>query len=279
MRFAFGLLLLLGLAEAGAQDSLRGKRYYLDAGRLTGSGVSCVDCHGGLPGGAFGIGRAANSPWIIENAVNTLAPMAPFRGRLSSADFADLAAFIGNPGVASPDLRLTTSAPPGGEAGADRIDFGKTAAGATSLPATLNFVNAGQVAMRLTSAPRVEGLNTPDFAIAATDCVEGATLMSQQSCRVDLRFRPGTGDGLRTAAARIDHDWVGGTAAIALLGTAVAASAPTPPSSPAAAPVGSDGGGGGALDGLASLVLFGVLVMRAAGGRLSGGKGRRARGS
>jgi hypothetical protein len=47
-----------------------------------------------LPGGAFGIGRAANSPQIVENAVNTVAPMVPFRGRPSSTDFADPAAFI-----------------------------------------------------------------------------------------------------------------------------------------------------------------------------------------
>ena len=31
--------------------------------------MNCVDCHGGLPGGLFGIGCAANDPAAVEHSV------------------------------------------------------------------------------------------------------------------------------------------------------------------------------------------------------------------
>jgi len=231
---------LAAMAQAApAQDALRGKRLYLDAGRVVGSGVSCVDCHGGLPGGAFGIGRAANSPEIVERAVSTIAPMAPFRGRLSAQDYADLAAFIGNPAVPSPELRVTTTAPAGGRAGADRIDFGPVPAGGNSAVASVHLVNVGLLPMQLVRAPRLAGVDASDFVVLGSDCQAPATLLSQQGCRIDLAFRPAAGGGLRTAAVQVEHDWVEGVAALALIGTAVA----TTPPAPAGGSAGTGGGG------------------------------------
>lgn len=128
---------------AQAQDALRGKRLYLDTARLVASGVSCVDCHGGLPGGAFGIGKAANNPDVVERAVSTIAPMAPFRGRLNAEDYADLAAFIGNPAVQSPQLRITSTVPAGGSAASDRLDFGPVPPGGRSAVGSMHLVNLG----------------------------------------------------------------------------------------------------------------------------------------
>lgn len=232
---------LLAASTAKAQDALRGKRLYLDAARVVGSGVSCVDCHGGLPGGVFGIGRAANNPAIVENAVNSVAAMTPFRGRLAAADYADLAAYIGQPAVPSAVVRITTSLP-GGAAGADdRIEFGDIAAGATSGVATLRITNAGAVAFAVTAAPVLAGANAGEFSIEATDCATAITLAATQSCRVDLRFRPAGVAGARTARVGVSHDWVGGAAAVALLGNVPSTAQPpgTSPSSP-----GSGGGGG-----------------------------------
>src|SRR3712207_3732517 len=62
-----------------------------------------------LPPGAFGTSRAAGRPEIVAQAVNSIAPMAPLRGRLTAQDYAALAAFIGDPEVPSPALRLTPS--------------------------------------------------------------------------------------------------------------------------------------------------------------------------
>lgn len=242
---------------AGAQDALRGKRLFLDVGRTSGAGVSCVDCHGGLPGGNFGIDRAANDPRMVENAVNTIPQMARLRGRLTATDFADLAAYIGNPFVPSPELRLTTTTSPNG---ADRIDFGTAAPGGAAVSATLNVLNLGSVPLRLTSAPRLAA-DSADFRITATDCAADMALAAQQSCRVDLAFAP-EAFGLRTAALRLDHDWVGGTAALALIGTASPAPAPVTPPPETLPPVAvSDQGGGGSIGGAALLAL--ALLCRA----------------
>jgi cytochrome c553 len=235
--------LLAALAfGAQAQDALRGKRLYLDADRLVGSGVSCVDCHGGLPGGAFGIGKAANDPDVIERAVAAIAPMAPFRARLSAQDFADLAAFIGNPGVPSPDLRLTTTAPAGGVAATDRIDFGEVAPGASSAVGSMQLVNVGLLPLALVSAPRIVGAGAAEFSVVGSDCRAPSSLQPQQACRIDLVFRPVGGSGPRTAAVQVDHDWVEGLAALALIGNAKAPAASPP--APSGAGTGTGGGGG-----------------------------------
>lgn len=235
------LMLAFGLAPAvHAQDSLRGKRLYLDAARIVGSGVSCVDCHGGLPGGAFAIGAAANDPARVERAVNAVPQMAPFRGRLVGVDFVDLAAYIGNPAVPSPDLRVSTSGPASLPSIGNRLEFGPLASGQVSAGSTVHLVNQGAVTMQLSSGPRIAGVNPTDFEIESTDCAAAQTLISGASCSVRLRFRPAPGPVPRSAALQIDHDWIGGTAAVALLGSAQSETAA------AAGPANSGGGGGAA---------------------------------
>lgn len=239
--------LLAGIVvSAQAQDALRGKRLYLDADRIVGTGISCVDCHGGLPGGAFGIGKAANAPDVIERAVNAIGPMAPFRTRLNAQDYTDLAAFIGNPGVPSPDLRVTTTGPAGGASTADRIDFGAVPPGATSNVGSMQLVNLGQLPLQLTGLPRLVGADPSDFIVLGSDCRAPSTLQPQQACRIDLAFRPLSGSGPRSAAVQIDHDWIDGVTALALLGRAE-----TPGVNPPAASGGSAGNGGGGTVGAA----------------------------
>jgi hypothetical protein len=259
MRIVLAVLLVAAAGCVYAQDALRGKRLYLDAARLVGSAVSCVDCHGGLPGGAFGIGRAANSPALVERAVNSVPQMEAFRGRLAPADYVDLAAFIGAPGVPSPDLRFTITAPSGGSSASDRIDFGSVAAGTSSAIGTLQLVNVGQVPLQLTSAPRLRGADAVDFAIVATDCAVAALLQAQQSCRIDLAFRPMSGSGLRGAAVQVDHDWVEGAAALAVIGTATTVTGQPAPQ--------HDSGGGGALDAGSLLWAGGIAAALYALGR------------
>lgn len=246
--------------DAHAQDALRGKRLYLDAARLVGSSVSCVDCHGGLPGGLFGIGRAANDPAAVERAVNAIPQMTPFRGRLVGNDFADLAAYLGNPSVPSPALRGATSGP-ASTGSAERLDFGAIALSASSASSRWHLVNDGAVGVRLLSGPQLRGEHPQDFRIVATDCEPQKALPSGASCSVDLAFRPAAAEGSRRAAVAITHDWVGGESTVALVGSVTVASAPPP-----VAGIGGGGGGG------ASLGLLGVL---AAGTAL--GSRRRAR--
>jgi MYXO-CTERM domain-containing protein len=234
----------LSAAPAAAQDALRGKRLYLDAARLVGSGVSCVDCHGGLPGGLFGIGRAAGDPARIGNAVDTIPQMAPLRGRLTAMALADLAAYLAEPEVASPQVTLSTSLPGGAPGRADRIDFGAVEVGAGGAAASLRLANSGLLPLTITGAPALAGDDQSDFAIAATSCEPGRALAPGESCEVELHFLPAIGAGVRAARLTVAHDWVSGAAAVALLGTGE--DAPPPPPSPSASASGCSSGPGNA---------------------------------
>jgi hypothetical protein len=239
------LLFLAMLPPAGfasAQDALRGKRLYLDGGRITGSGVNCVDCHGDVVGSAFGLGRAANNPNAIDYAINAIPQMTRSRGRYTTQDLADLAAYIGDPGVASPDLRLVTSGAAASAFTAERLDFGALAPGSASAPSTVRLVNVGQLPLRLAAAPALAGADPAQFELRSTDCRQGLELLSQQGCDVAVAFRPAGDPGLRAASVGVAHDWVGGQANVALIGRAAAAEA-LPPLPSTAAPFGNGGGG------------------------------------
>ena len=201
-----------------AQDALRGKRLYLDTARLTGSPVSCVDCHGGLPRGLFGIGRAANDPDSVARALSTIPQMTPLRGRLSADNIADLAGYIGNPEVPSPSLRVIAPAS-AATLDSDRLQFGSVRVGQRSQPAIVRLGNAGAIALRLGGAARIAGFNAGDYLIATDGCVPGTLLGPGHSCEISVVFQPTAGaSGLRTGALQVDHDWVGGMVAVALLG-------------------------------------------------------------
>ena len=236
-RIYTALCVLLGcISTASAQDALRGKRFYLDTAGLTGASVNCVDCHRGLPPGLFGIGRAANNPAIIANALNSVPQMAPLRGRLAAGDIADLAAYIGNPAVPSLSLRVGTRSPAGTE-GIDRLDFGAILLSQTSARGTVLLSNDGALPLRLMSSVRIVGPQAGEYSLFANSCAASLMLGPAQSCEIGITFRPEpSGAGLRRGALQVDHDWVGATAAVALLGTAeTAASNP---------PVGGSAGGG-----------------------------------
>lgn len=240
---------LWSATPVAAQDALRGKRVYLDTARVVNASVSCVDCHRGLPPGLFGIGRAANNPAIVANALNTIPQMTPLRGRLSAQDIADVAAYIGNPGVPSPSLRVSAQSPPGMESG-DRLDFGAVPPSQVSARGIVRLANDGALPLQVTSNVRIVGPNMAEYAVVDSNCTATITLAAGQSCEIGVTFRPSSGSaGLRSAAVQADHDWVGGTAAIALLGT-IETAAGNPP-------VGSSGGGG-AVGGLLLILIAGI---------------------
>lgn len=246
----------IGLAAstvAAGQDALRGKRLYLDTARLVGATVSCVDCHRALPPGLFGIGRAANNPAIVANALNTIPQMTPLRGRLTDEQIADVAAYIGNPSVPSPSLQVSTRSPTGAS-GTDRVDFGTLPSGQMSQPATVQLRNDGALPLQLISGARIVGPQAAEFAIVSATCASAALLDAAQSCDIGLIFQPAAGAaGLRAAAVQIDHDWIGGVAAAALLGTAEASAANPPVAAP---------GGGGTLGGpWSNILLAGVALL------------------
>lgn len=238
---------MLAARPASAQNALRGKRLYLDAARIVGSGVSCIDCHGGLPGGVFGIGRAANDPGLIQYAVGAVPAMQPLRGRLTAEDVADLAAYIGDPGVDSPGLQLTTHSPDGMGGRPDRIEFGAVEVGGDSGVATLRITSAGALPVTLTGAPEVLNDDAMAFAIDDTSCRAGMAMAPGASCTVDVVMRPVAAADFLAARLVVAHDWVYGIAAVALLGSSTPPALPAPPPPPGPQGCSTAGGGTGVL--------------------------------
>jgi cytochrome c553 len=221
MRVSFPLAALLFSVisgDAAAQDALRGKQLYQDVGRLRGSGVSCVDCHGGFPGALSGLGKAAGDPTAIAYAIGAIQQMAPLRGRVTPEDMADIAAFLSAPSIPSPEPRLTTSGPAASPYSSERLEFPELSAGHVTPPSTIRLANLGAAPLKLLSAPDLSGPAAAQFASAATDCAAGATLAMQQSCAIEIVFRPEGEPGLRAAALGLKHDWIRGGFNVALIG-------------------------------------------------------------
>lgn len=210
-------------------SGLRGKQLYLDGGRLVGTGVSCVDCHGDVVGSAFALGKAANNPAAIDYAINAVPQMARSRGRYSAQDMQDLATYIGNPSTPSPDLRLDTRGAAANPFSAERLDFGVQFIGTTASTSTVRIVNRGQVAVRVTSAATLAGPDSSQFELVASDCRSDLVLQTQQACEVSVTFRPVGLAGLRTASIAVAHDWIRAGVNVALIGTAVANQSVSPP--------------------------------------------------
>jgi hypothetical protein len=216
------LIIVAGAAgSAIAQNALRGKRLYLDAGRITGSGVSCVDCHGDVIGSAYGLGKAAHDRSAIEYAIHAVPQMAVLRGFVHGDHLDDLAAYIGTPAIPSPDLRLATRGPAANAFSPERLDFGAMRAGSHSAASTVRLDNRGRVSVQLGSTPTLAGDHRDEFELVATDCRAGAVLEAEQGCEAIVAFRPRGAPGLRAASLGIAHDWVGGATRVALIGQVV----------------------------------------------------------
>ncbi len=202
-------------------SGLRGKQLYLDGGRLVGTGVSCVDCHGDVIGSAFALGKAANNPAAIDYAINAVPQMARSRGRYTTKDMQDLATYVGNPSVPSPDLRLQTFGAAANSFSAERLDFGAQIVGSASAISTVRIANAGQLGLRIVNSATLTGTDAAQFELISSDCRSDLILQNQQSCEVSVSFRAVGAAGLRTASIFVAHDWIRGGVNVALIGTVV----------------------------------------------------------
>ena len=211
------MLFFVLTGAVNAQDALRGKRIYHDGGRQNGTGISCVDCHGGVPGALHGIGRAAGNPAAIEYALGAIAQMARLRGHLSRENIEDLASYLASPNIASPRLSVSTHGLAANPYTAERLEF-RSPEGTNSPVTTVRLTNAGERSLGILSSPALTGQNAKNFAISATDCLPNRVLAPQASCGIDVVFRARTSKTLLLATLRVDHDWIGGGVSVALLG-------------------------------------------------------------
>lgn len=213
------VLMLACLAgTASGQDALRGKRLYHDIGRITGAGSSCIDCHGGMPGALHGIGKAAGHPQAILYALGTVQQMSVLRGRLDARDMADIAAYLDDPAVPSPVLRVSTSGPAGPQGNPGRLDFAPARRDTLPNVGTIRIDNAGARALKVLSAPVLDGTDADWFGILDTDCRAGMILEAGEGCRITVAFRPRGVVSRKVARIGLAHDWIEGGVFVVLTG-------------------------------------------------------------
>lgn len=193
-------------AAACAQDVNAGKLAYTTP-HVTGQ-LSCSAgaCH--TPNPLINqnkILKAADNPGGIGVALKTVTQMAFLKGKLTTQQFIDLAAYIGNPGAAtgSPVAALSSSA----------ISFASTVVGTSAAAQTFAIDNTG------TAALLVSGVSSsnPDFSIVSS-C---ASVAAGESCNVSVGFTP-TVAGARVGTITVIHNATGGSSTISVSGTATA---------------------------------------------------------
>lgn len=206
-------LLALGLAQAAhfaqAADALNGKSLYLNG--PTSGGTACSACHGASPAtNVNNILAAANNPTVISSAfaANKGGMGTLYNGKFTSAEIADLAAFIGNPNV---------TAAPAASVAPSSLSFGGATVGQDSGALSTTLSNTGSAALNI-SGLAVGGSNGGDFRITGGTCGTGQALAAGSNCSVQLVFRP-SASGARSGALTISHNATGGSSSVTLSGT------------------------------------------------------------
>lgn len=214
------VLAALLASPASAQDALRGKRLYLDGGRISGAGVSCVDCHGGHPGALHGIGRAAGRPAVIEYALGSVSQMGVLRETLSPEDIRDLAAYLQEPDVPSPQLSIGADPDETGVA-VEWLEFKVLASGPGMTQRIVRLRNVGGRPLTLAESPRIGGVSAAAFSLSESTCHAGLQLNPGSECKAGIAFAPDqlhANSRLWTAYLEVAHDWVGAGTRVALVG-------------------------------------------------------------
>ena len=183
---ALGLLLALPVQAA---NPVNGQSLY---------STNCASCHGSASAPSVAaVLNARNLSGVLQGAINSNRGGMGFLSRLSAAEVADIAAFLGNEPTS--------------------LSFPATDVNANSATQTLS-VHAGRQSLS-GLAVTLSG----DFQRSGGSC--GATLAANGSCTVDVIFRPTQG-GARSGSLDLAHSGIAGGVQIALSGTGNAVAAP-----------------------------------------------------
>jgi len=209
-RSLYSILAVVAFVPAvHAADALNGKNLYLNG--PTGGGTTCASCHGPSPAANVnGILAAANNPSVITSAfsANKGGMGTLFNGKFTTAEIADLAAFIGNP---------TVTAAPAAAVNPASLSFAATTIGQSASPLATTLSNTGNAALNVGTLT-LSGAAAGDYAINGGTCANGTSLAAGASCTVQVGFKP-TAAGARGASLVIAHNATGGSSAVALSGT------------------------------------------------------------
>jgi hypothetical protein len=209
--------IVVGMPLAHAADALNGKGLYLNG--PVGGGASCASCHTASPASNVNnITAAANNPGVITRAIaNNAGGMGSlFKGRFTSAELADLAAFIGNPNV---------TAAPAAAVNPGSLGFPGTTIGQSAGVLATTLTNTGNAALNITTLS-LAGAAAGDYVISGGSCANGGTVGAGASCTVQVGFRP-SASGTRNATLSIAHNATGGSSTVALSGIGNAVQQPT----------------------------------------------------
>lgn len=201
----------LALHNAQAQDAARGARLYLG---LPAGLASCVDCHGPDPGlDRNRLLNAAQGPAAIDVALRKAAAMGYLADQLSSADKADLSAWLAQV-LADMDGSAAATVWPWS------LEFGSVAPGAVVAPQDIRLRNRSSVDLAL--SPRLRSL-APGGAAGLTlshDCP--TTLPPGGDCTAQAGLVAGAEGGIQAAL-----EWGDGAAALRPVGLAATVSLAT----------------------------------------------------
>ncbi|NHZ81693.1 choice-of-anchor D domain-containing protein [Massilia sp. CCM 8695] len=197
------------MGQAHAADALHGKSLYLN-GPPSG-GAACARCHTASPAANVSkILNAADNPAAISAAIaaNKGGMGNIYAGKFTAVDLADLAAFIGNPGVvAAPAASLNPAS----------LAFSGTALGQASSALSATLANTGSGTLNIDTIG-VTGAAAADFSIAGGTCAPGGALAAGADCTVLVSFKPSVA-GVRNASLAVAHNGTGGSSSVALSGT------------------------------------------------------------
>jgi mono/diheme cytochrome c family protein len=209
-RSVYTVLAVLAFVPAvHAADALNGKNLYLNG--PTGGGTSCASCHGPSPAtNVNGILAAANNPSVITSAfsANKGGMGTLFNGKFTTAEIADLAAFIGNP---------TVTAAPAAAVNPASLSFAATTIGQSASPLATTLSNTGNAALNVGTLS-LSGAAASDYTISGGTCANGTSLAAGANCTVQVTFKP-SASGARGASLVIAHNATGGSSTVALSGT------------------------------------------------------------
>ena len=206
------LLWLAALALGGlsalafAQDTVEGRRLYVNA--LLQGETSCAasTCHGPDPRANLNrIRSAANFPGAITTATQNVPEMAFLRNRYYAAQLVNLAAYIADPRLPS-ELPIATLSH-------SIVTFDTTNLGTTTPLRIVTVTNTGKVPLQLSAI----SLSSSEFARVVGTCAPTATLAVFASCSIGLSFTPAA-VGERSGTLSISHNGSPGSSAIALKG-------------------------------------------------------------
>ena len=198
--------LLISATVASAQDVNAGRVAYTTPQVSGMNSCSASTCHAINPlGNQNRILNAADNPGAIGFAIQNYTRMAFLKDKLSSKQFADLAAYIANPAAAtgSPAAELSPAS----------LAFASTVVGASAASQILAIRNTG------TASLMVSGVSSsnPDFSIVSS-C---GAITAGSSCSVSVGFAPSV-TGTRNGTITVAHNATGGVSTLGVAGTATA---------------------------------------------------------